>query len=86
MKANMKDLITAKELRGLLKPGATGISQRAMAKIIDIDERTMRRYVSGDLPIPRVVQIAVSCIIDHDDEARDLFIEKRQAIESSRRK
>jgi DNA-binding CsgD family transcriptional regulator len=72
----MKDLITAKELKKLLKRGATGISQREMARLIDIDERTMRRYVAGDLPIPRVVQLAVSCIVDHDDLGRDLALKE----------
>jgi len=67
----MKNLITAAEMKKLLTPGASGISQREMAGMLDIDERTMRRYVSGELKIPRVVQVAVSCFIDHDDEHRD---------------
>lgn len=38
---------------------ALGLSSRAAAKELDIDERTVRRYVSGDLPVTKVVQLAL---------------------------
>jgi hypothetical protein len=64
-------LLTGKEMKALLKKGSSGYTQRDMAKALEIDERTLRRYVSGKVPIPKVVQVAVSCFIDHDDEHRD---------------
>lgn len=67
-----KDLIKPKELKLLLQND--GISQRALARMLDIDERTVRRYIKGDLKMPRMFQVAVSCILDHDDEQRDAFI------------
>ena len=53
--------MTAKELRRLLK--AADLSQRAAAKLLAIDERTMRRYVGGDSKIPRAVEYALRWII-----------------------
>jgi len=43
----------------------SGLSQREVAKMIRIDERTMRRYIAGDLPIPGVVELAVTCVLNH---------------------
>jgi DNA transposition AAA+ family ATPase len=42
-----------------------GLTQREVAQMIEIDERTMRRYISGALPIPTVVEIAVNCVLFH---------------------
>ena len=36
-----------------------GLSQRGAARELDLDERTMRRYCAGDLPVPRVVDYAL---------------------------
>lgn len=66
----MKSLITPKALK-LLLGQELGLSQRGLAKVLDIDERTVRRYISGELKMPRVFQIAVSCLLDHDDDHRD---------------
>lgn len=35
------------------------ISQQELARRLDIDPRTVRRYVSGERPIPRPVEYAV---------------------------
>ena len=35
------------------------VSQRSAAAILQINERTMRRYIAGDQPTPRVVQFAL---------------------------
>jgi hypothetical protein len=32
-----------------------GLSQRAAARLLGIDERTMRKYVAGDLVIPEML-------------------------------
>ena len=45
-----------------------GKSQRGMAKELGISERNMRRYVSGELPIPRVVELAVRCLLQHSNQ------------------
>lgn len=36
-----------------------GFTQRGAARELGIDERTMRRYVAGDSPLPRVVEFAL---------------------------
>jgi hypothetical protein len=36
-----------------------GLSQRGAAREIGIGERTMRRYVAGDLPVPRAIEYAL---------------------------
>lgn len=53
-----------------------GISQRAAARTLDLDERTMRYYASGDKPMPYPVQyclevLAAGGVADHD-EAMDV--------------
>ena len=53
--------MTTTELRDLL--ASLGLSQRGAAKQLGIDERTMRRYCAGDLPVPRVVQLALSALM-----------------------
>jgi hypothetical protein len=35
------------------------LSQRSAARVLRIDERTMRRYCSGDLPVPPYVILAL---------------------------
>jgi hypothetical protein len=54
--------MTAKQLQRLLDNAE--LSQRGTARELEINERTMRRYVSGDQPIPRVVEFAVLHLID----------------------
>jgi plasmid maintenance system antidote protein VapI len=48
--------MTAGQLQKLLD--RAGISQRGAAKALDINERTMRKYVAGDAAIPRTVELA----------------------------
>ena len=36
-----------------------GLSGRALAREIGVNERTYRRYLDGSLPIPRKVELAV---------------------------
>jgi len=49
--------MTPEELRAFLQKH--GLSQRGAARQIGIDERTMRRYCAGELPVPRVVEMAL---------------------------
>lgn len=55
--------MTPKQLKKALD--VDGLTQREMAGKLDIDERTMRRYCSGELPIPHVVGLAVELIVEH---------------------
>lgn len=48
--------MTALQLRRLLERAE--MSQRAAAKELGINERTMRLYVAGDAVIPRTVELA----------------------------
>jgi plasmid maintenance system antidote protein VapI len=49
--------VTPKQLQAFLD--RNGLSQRGAAAAIGIGERTMRRYVAGELPVPRVVELAL---------------------------
>jgi plasmid maintenance system antidote protein VapI len=49
--------VTAGQLQKLLD--RAGLSQRGAAKALEINERTMRKYVSGDSPIPKTVELAM---------------------------
>ena len=53
--------MTPAELRDLL--ARAGLSQRAAARELHIDERTMRRYCAGQLPVPRAIELALRFII-----------------------
>lgn len=55
--------MTSKQLKDLLE--RVGQTQVGMARILGISDRTMRRYIAGELPVPRVVEIAVRCLADH---------------------
>jgi transposase len=50
-------LVNAKQLQRFLDDA--GMSQRGAARELGIDERTMRRYVRDELPVPRVVEFAL---------------------------
>ncbi len=39
------------------------LTQASLARALDISDRTMRRYVAGDAPIPRVVELAVKYLL-----------------------
>ena len=53
--------MTAAQLQKLLDQ--SGLSQRGAAKELGISERNMRRYIAGDLPVPRVVEYALRWLI-----------------------
>jgi len=41
------------------------LSQRGAAKVLGINERTMRKYVAGESKIPKVVELALLCLAMH---------------------
>ena len=46
-----------------------GLSQRGAARELEIDERTMRRYCSGELPVPSTITMALRWLaIVHNNE------------------
>jgi plasmid maintenance system antidote protein VapI len=49
--------MTALQLQRLLD--RCGLSQRAAAKALEINERSMRRYCSGEQPVPKTVELAL---------------------------
>lgn len=53
--------MTGGQLQRLLD--LAGLSQRGAAKELDISERNMRRYIAGDLPVPRVIEYALRWLI-----------------------
>ena len=57
------NIVNASELRKLLDGNA--LSQIAAARELGIDPRTMRRYVAGDTPIPRVLELAMLFLISN---------------------
>lgn len=58
--------MTALQLQRLLD--RIEISQRAAAQVLEINERTMRRYCSGDSPIPKIVEMAVLYLAAQEQE------------------
>jgi transcriptional regulator with XRE-family HTH domain len=54
--------MTAGQLQRLLD--SAGLSQRGAAKEIGINERTIRKYVSGESKIPKTVELAL-CWVAH---------------------
>lgn len=59
--------MTGKQLWRALQQA--GLSQRGAAKALEINERTMRRYIAGEQPVPRVVEYAVLWLIAHGGKA-----------------
>ena len=49
--------MTPKQLRTFLD--AAQLTQSGAARALEIDPRTMRRYVSGESEIPKVVELAL---------------------------
>lgn len=57
--------MTAAQLQRVLDK--MGETQVGMAKRLGISDRNMRRYVSGELPVPRLVELAVRCLAEHKE-------------------
>jgi hypothetical protein len=60
--------MTPNQLRTVL--ARLGLSQRAAARLLGIDERTMRKYVAGDLVIPELLVWALRGL-GHREQDRD---------------
>jgi hypothetical protein len=53
--------MTKSQLRKLLE--AHKLPQTVAARELGIDPRTMRRYIAGDLPVPKVVGYALQWLL-----------------------
>ena len=49
--------MTPQQLRSLRRK--LGLSQRGLAGLLDYDLRTIQRWEAGDMPIPKVVELAL---------------------------
>ena len=54
--------MTAKQLKKLLQQSS--LTQTAAARELGITDRQVRRYIAGDVKIPRAVEIAITFITD----------------------
>ena len=59
--------LTANQLQRLLD--RAGLSQRGAAKALEINERTMRKYVAGDAKIPKTVELAMLYLCSPSSDA-----------------
>jgi len=57
--------MTALQLQRLLTQAA--LSQRGAAKALEINERSMRRYCSGEQPVPKTVELALKYLASQSD-------------------
>jgi len=48
--------MTPKELRRFLEQ--EGLTQVGLSRLLEIDPRTVRRYVSGESEVPKLVELA----------------------------
>ena len=58
--------MTPKQLRAAL--ASIGLSQRAAARLLDINDRTMRKYVAGDLVIPELLVWALRGLAQREQD------------------
>jgi hypothetical protein len=61
--------MTPKQLRAAL--AHIGLSQRGAARLPGIDERTMRKYIAGDLVIPEMLVWALRGLAQRDQDSPD---------------
>ena len=55
-----------------------GITQRALSVMIDANYRTVRRWCSGDMEIPRAVMLLLEGL--EPEDASDLINEARRSV------
>jgi plasmid maintenance system antidote protein VapI len=58
--------MTPNQLRTAL--ARLGLSQRAAARLLGINERTMRKYIAGDLVIPELLVWALRGLAEREQE------------------
>jgi transcriptional regulator with XRE-family HTH domain len=68
--------MTPKQLRAAL--ARIGLSQREAARRLGIDERTMRKYVAGDLVIPQMLVWALCGLLLADPDQPPFEIRRHE--------
>ena len=58
--------MTPKQLRAAL--ARMGLSQRGAARLLDINDRTMRKYIAGDLVIPELLVWALRGLAQREQD------------------
>ena len=61
------------------------MSQRGAARELGIGERTMRRYVAGELPVPRPIELALRYLERHPAELDSLTVLEREEVKTAQR-
>lgn len=59
---------------------ALHLTQVGFSKIIDVNERTVRRWACGELPIPRVVELLL-VLAEYDPKAFGKVIKARELLD-----
>lgn len=62
-----------------------GLSQRRAAFELGIDERTMRRYVSGETAVPRSIELALASLRRHPTDMSELSPLDRSEVRDAER-
>lgn len=47
---------------------STGMTQRELGEALDVDTRTIRKWISGDRQFPYLAQFALECIVLNVEE------------------
>ena len=55
--------MTSRQLAAKLK--RLGLPQTEAARRLGVNARTMRRWIAGDLPVPRMVELVLHCWEQH---------------------
>lgn len=55
--------MTPRQLRKLIEDAR--LSQSKAARLIGLTDRSMRRYIAGDVEVPRSVEYALRYVIEH---------------------
>jgi hypothetical protein len=61
--------MTKRELRRLIE--GADLSQAKAARLIGLTDRSMRRYLAGDVEIPLSVEYALRYVIEHEIEEEE---------------
>jgi len=54
--------VTSKRFKELMDKA--GLSNAAAAKALGINERTIRKYIYGENPVPKTVELALLYVVD----------------------
>lgn len=52
-----------------------GLSQVGAAAFLCVNDRTVRRWVSGDMPVPRVVELLLLVMVEKEVKPADIRLE-----------